>query len=219
VSRRAVASPFPTAGKPFVPPQRPKQDLRPKRSVRSARLGQQIRDLRQLSNLSAGALARAANVSRSMLSRIESGLVSPSIETLEKLAASLNVPLSRLFSDQIGPRSWCYVPAGKGMPVELADVAQVHHCELLGHILTGPWQMRPYLVTLGACAGPWAGLQQQGIKFVHVVSGDMRYRYGPEIVHLQPGDSMLFEARTEHGVEAVGNQPVSYLSISLQPPE
>lgn len=219
MSRRAVASPFPTAGKPFVPPQKPMQDLRPKRSERSGQLGQQIRDLRQLSNLSAGALARAAHVSRSMLSRIESGLVSPSIETLEKLATGLNVPFSRLFSDQIWPRSWCYVPAGKGMPVELVDAAQVQHCELLGHILTGRWQVRPYLVTLCARAGPSAGLQQQGIEFLHVVSGDMRYRYGPEIVHLQRGDSMLFAARAEHGVEAVGNQPVSYLSISLQPRE
>ncbi|NDZ17138.1 XRE family transcriptional regulator [Variovorax sp. WS11] len=217
VQRRAVASPFPTAGKPLIPPQVFKPRLRPKRSDRSGRLGQQIRDLRQVSNLSAGSLARAAGVSRSMLSRFESGSVSPSIETLEKLAGSLNVQLSRLFSDQIETRSWCFVPAGKGVVVEFGNAAQGHQYELLGHVLCGRWRVQPYLVTLGAYAGPSAALEQQGVQFIHVFSGGMRYRHGSEIVHLRPGDSLLFEAKTEHGVEAVGNQPVSYLSISLRP--
>lgn len=35
-----------------------------------------------------------------MLSRIERGLVSPSVETLDRIANGLGVPVSRFFSDQ-----------------------------------------------------------------------------------------------------------------------
>jgi transcriptional regulator with XRE-family HTH domain len=50
-----------------------------------------------------------------MLSRIERGLVCPSVETLDRIADGLGVPGSRFFGDQPSRTDFSHVPAGKGM--------------------------------------------------------------------------------------------------------
>jgi ribosome-binding protein aMBF1 (putative translation factor) len=94
------ASPFPTARKQVLrlaPPAVKKKKAQPPRSPTSAKVGSQIRALRLVAGIPGSALARSAGVSQSMLSRIESGLVSPSIEVLDRIAAGLDVPLPRFF--------------------------------------------------------------------------------------------------------------------------
>lgn len=119
--KHRMASPFPTGFPPYLPPSATARSRRRERSAPTGHVGQQLRQLRQSANLAAAALARSAGVSRSMLSRIEGGLVSPSIETLRKLAVGLGVPLSRLFSEKPDHRSWCHVPAGNRLKVEIGD--------------------------------------------------------------------------------------------------
>ncbi|WP_369651010.1 helix-turn-helix domain-containing protein [Variovorax sp. V11] len=164
-------------------------------------------------DLSAGALASTAGVSRSMLSRIESGLVSPSIEVLDRIAVGLDVPLSRFFGDQVDRTDCSFVPAGKGVIVERVGAVAGYRYELLGHLLSGNAFVEPYLITLSEDAQPYSTFQHPGIKFIHIVSGRVKYRYGSRTMELKPGDSLLFEARALHGVELIHERPVSYMSI------
>lgn len=60
-------------------------------------LGRQIRSLRQEGGLTVHELAAAAGVSKSLVSQIERGLASPSINTLRRLAGALDVPIAALF--------------------------------------------------------------------------------------------------------------------------
>lgn len=214
--KHRMASPFPTGFPPYLPPSATARSRRRERSAPTGHVGQQLRQLRQSANLAAAALARSAGVSRSMLSRIEGGLVSPSIETLRKLAVGLGVPLSRLFSEKPDHRSWCHVPAGNRLKVEIGDPMDAHRHELLGHLVTSHSSVQPYLVTLSASGGPFMDLQQSGIKFVYVVSGSLRYRYGRETVDLHAGDSMMFEASLDHAAEAIGHEPASFLSVGFR---
>lgn len=214
MSKRQPASPFPTARKPVVrlaPAASTKSS--PKRSPTSAKVGLQIRALRLAVDLSAGALASTAGVSRSMLSRIESGLVSPSIEILDRIAVGLDVPLSRFFGDQVERTDCSFVPAGKGVIVERVGAVAGYRYELLGHLLSGNAFVEPYLITLSEDAQPYSTFQHPGIKFIHIVSGRVKYRYGSRTMELKPGDSLLFEARALHGVELIRERPVSYMSI------
>ena len=50
-----------------------------------------------------------------MLSRIERGQVSPSMETLERLASGLGLPASRFFSDRARRTDVCHVRARQGV--------------------------------------------------------------------------------------------------------
>ena len=53
-----------------------------------------------------------------MLSKIENGAVSASLESLEVLARALNVPLTSFFATYEERRDCSYVEAGKGVTIE-----------------------------------------------------------------------------------------------------
>ena len=218
MSKFPPSSPFPTAGKPHVPVALSRPRARPRlpqpvRSESTARLGLQIRALRIASGTSGGELARRCDISHSLLSRVERGLVSPSVETLDRIALGLNVPLSRFFSDQTQRTDWSFVPAGRGIVVDRIGAVAHYRYELLGHLLSGNLFVEPYLVTLLPQAMPYTSFQHPGLKFLHMVSGKARYRYGGKLVSLAAGDSLLFEASVLHGIEAIVEAPVSYLSV------
>lgn len=148
-----------------------------------------------------------------MLSRIEHGLVSPSVETLDRIARGLGVPVSRFFSDQASRTDFSYVAAGRGILVDRIGAVASYRYELLGHQLSGNLVIEPYLVTLLPEARPYAVFQHPGIKFLHLLTGLVTYRYGERSVTLAPGDSLQFDATALHGIEAIEIGPVSYLSI------
>jgi len=60
-------------------------------------IGQRIRQLRELRRMTQSQLQARSRVSRSYLSRIESGQMTPSLGTLEKLSEALGVGLNRFF--------------------------------------------------------------------------------------------------------------------------
>lgn len=52
-----------------------------------------------------------------------------------------------------------------------------------------------------------------GVKFVYMLSGRVKYRYGSRTMEVKPGDSLLFDARALHGAEILRERPISYLSL------
>jgi transcriptional regulator with XRE-family HTH domain len=60
-------------------------------------IGQRIRQLRESRGMTQSQLQARSRVSRSYLSRIESGQMTPSLGTLEKISAALGVGLNRFF--------------------------------------------------------------------------------------------------------------------------
>ena len=60
-------------------------------------IGQRLRLLRENKNLSQGDIEKASGLLRCYISRVEHGHTVPSLETLERFADALEVPLYRLF--------------------------------------------------------------------------------------------------------------------------
>ena len=58
-------------------------------------IGREVRQLRLKHNMTVTELANLADLSSDMLSKIENGLTSPSLATLQSLASALNVRLPR----------------------------------------------------------------------------------------------------------------------------
>ena len=59
--------------------------------------GKRIKSFRLAQNISISKLAAEIGVSKSLISQVERGEVYPSIQTLEKMSAALNVPLGEFF--------------------------------------------------------------------------------------------------------------------------
>jgi transcriptional regulator with XRE-family HTH domain len=66
-------------------------------------IGDRLRALREDKKLSQGDIEKRSGLFRCYISRVENGHTIPSIETLEKMARALEVPLYQLFYDGEGP--------------------------------------------------------------------------------------------------------------------
>lgn len=62
-------------------------------------IGERIRLLRETKKLSQGDIEKRTGLLRCYISRVENGHTVPAIETLEKLARAMEVPLYQLFYD------------------------------------------------------------------------------------------------------------------------
>ena len=218
LTSKNVPSPLPTAKKTRVParlsqPKQPPEGENPKRSETAVQVGKQIRALRLASDMPASALARRAGLSRSMLSSIEHGLVSPSIEALDRISVALDMPMSRFFVDQVRRTDFSFVPSGKGLKVEREGVIRGYNYELIGHLLSGNLFVEPYRVELTAEAEPYTTFQHPGTKMLYFLSGKLKYRYGSRLITVGAGDTLLFDATALHGAEAILERPASYLSV------
>ncbi|MBI3764264.1 MAG: helix-turn-helix transcriptional regulator, partial [Chloroflexi bacterium] len=66
-------------------------------SAASINVGGRVRALREESGMSLRALAKSSEMSPNALSQIERGNASPSVSTLNRLAAALGVPITAFF--------------------------------------------------------------------------------------------------------------------------
>jgi transcriptional regulator with XRE-family HTH domain len=62
-------------------------------------IGDRLKELREEKNLSQGDIEKRTGLLRCYISRVENGHTIPAIETLEKMARALEVPLYKLFYD------------------------------------------------------------------------------------------------------------------------
>jgi transcriptional regulator with XRE-family HTH domain len=60
-------------------------------------VGQKIRQLREQKGMSQGDIERSTGMLRAYISRVEHGHTIPSLESLERFAAALGIPLYQLF--------------------------------------------------------------------------------------------------------------------------
>ncbi len=182
-----------------------------------AAIGAEIRRTRTSLALTLTDLARGAGISTGMLSKIESGQTSPSLATLEALAAALNVPIATFFAAYDTKREATYVPAGQGLPIERRGSQKGHLYRLLGHSLRSPVRVEPYLITLDDRADAHPIFEHPGIEFIYMLEGRVSYRHGEQVYDLSPGDSLFFDAAALHGPLELKRLPAVYLAVIATP--
>jgi transcriptional regulator with XRE-family HTH domain len=76
-------------------------------------IGDRLRALREEKNLSQGDIEKKTGLLRCYISRVENGHTVPVIETLEKLARALQIPMYQLFYDGENPPELPSLPKRK----------------------------------------------------------------------------------------------------------
>lgn len=181
-------------------------------------IGRKVRSLRRSLDVTLAELARSADLSAGMLSKIENGQTSPSLTTLKALAQALNVPIS-MFFHEFEERSDCsYVPAGQGVVIDRRGTRAGHLYQLLGHSLRSETKIEPFLITIAEDGEPHAGFQHPGWEFIYMLSGRVTYRHGDRRYPLAPGDALFFDALAPHGPVELPELPAKYLSVIVAPP-
>ena len=76
-------------------------------------IGDRLREMREEKKLSQGDIEKRTGLLRCYISRVENGHTVPAIETIEKLARALEVPLYQLFYDGDQPPALPSLPKRK----------------------------------------------------------------------------------------------------------
>ncbi|MEM7499562.1 MAG: XRE family transcriptional regulator [Pseudomonadota bacterium] len=178
-------------------------------------IGRQVRSLRGQAGLGLGALAEAAGVSAGMLSKIENGLISPSLATLQSLSRALSVPITAFFHRFEEARRAVHVKAGEGLSVERVGSRAGHQYSLLGHLAgSGAGVVtEPYLITLSDRSDIFPTFRHDGVEFLYMLEGELGYRHAETVYRLGPGDALFFEADAPHGPEELIRLPARFLSV------
>jgi transcriptional regulator with XRE-family HTH domain len=176
-------------------------------------LGARIRAARIQRGLSLGDLASAAQVSRSLVSQIERGVASPSIETVRRLASAMGVPVFTLFLDAQGEQS--IVRAGERRAVHYPGSAVTR--EILSPSLRG--RMAVLWVTFPP--GEQSSLQpvrHVGEECVVIVAGTLEVLIADRAIRLEKGDSMTFDSEAPHIFRNPTDVPVEAFVV-ISPPD
>jgi len=73
-------------------------------------IGDRLRELREQKKLSQGDIEKRTGLLRCYISRVENGHTVPAVETLEKLARALEIPLYQLFYEGEEPPKMANLP-------------------------------------------------------------------------------------------------------------
>jgi len=212
--KRKVAAPKPADGELKTGSLAPQPAA--SRSIAES-IGAQVRGLRRKLDLTGAELAEQAGLSTGMLSKIENGAVSASIDSLEALSRALNVPLTTFFSSYEEQRDCSHVLAGQGVTIERRGTKAGHQYQLLGHSISGEIVVEPYLITLTEEAKPYTLFHHAGVEFLYMLTGRVLYRHADKAYPLAPGDALFFDAAALHGPEELTKLPMTYLSIIIYP--
>ena len=182
-------------------------------------IGREVRAFRTKLGLTVADLASAAGLSLGMLSKIENGVTSPSLTTLQALSRALGVPVTAFFRRYEEQRGAVFVRAGEGLPIERRGTRNGHQYHLLGH--TGDRNSRvvvePYLITLTEESDVFPLFQHSGLEFLFILEGQVVYRHADKLYPMGPGDSLFFDADAPHGPEQMTKLPIRFLSVISYP--
>ena len=182
-------------------------------------IGREVRSFRSKLGLTVADLAAAAGLSLGMLSKIENGVTSPSLTTLQSLSRALGVPVTAFFRRYEERRGAVFVKAGEGLLIERRGTRNGHQYHLLGH--TGDRNSRvivePYLITLTEESDVFPLFQHSGLEFLFMLEGEVVYRHADKLYPMRPGDSLFFDSDAPHGPEQMVTLPIRFLSVISYP--
>jgi transcriptional regulator with XRE-family HTH domain len=184
-------------------------------NVLEVAIGREVRAFRKKLGITVSDLARATGLSLGMLSKIENGVTSASLTTLQRLSRALGVPVTALFRRFEEKRDAVFVRAGQGLVIERRGTRAGHQYELLGFSggnATG-LVVEPYMITLTEKSDVFPLFQHSGLEFLYMLEGEVVYRHTDKLYTMLPGDSLFFDADAPHGPEELVKLPIRFLSI------
>lgn len=181
-------------------------------------VGAAIRELRLREGLTIAQVSELAGISRGMLSKIETGSTMAGMDTLARIARTLGVAMSVLFSKYDATASAAqHVKNGAGMEVVRRGTKSGHTYHLLAYGQGPVKSFEPFLISIEDDSQRYPTFQHPGTEFLYMLEGVIEYRCGQQTYVLEPGDSLSFDGEVPHGPENLTQCPIRFLSIIVYP--
>ncbi len=172
-------------------------------------IGIRIRNLRLSQRRTIQEIADVCGLSKSMVSKIETNAVVPSVATLVKIAKALGTNVSVLMEENEG-QSTVMITAQKALEGVLQTEKGYHIYPYASEYKDK--KMQPFLFVARKGEVKEHRLTHEGEEFIHVLEGELRLQVGNVEYTLKQNDSVYFNAMEPHGIMPVSDE-VKYLNI------
>ncbi len=176
-------------------------------------IAMRILDLREISDYTVQQMADALGVPVEEYRKYESGEVDMPISFLVKIGEVFHVDMTELLTGETPRLSVLSVTrAGKGQDIIRHD--QYTYKNLAYNFAHR--KIEPLYVTVPPDTNrEMVPNSHEGQEFDYILSGVMRMIIGKHEVVLHPGDSVYYDSRTPHAMQAVGDEPARFLAMVI----
>lgn len=177
-------------------------------------IGHNIRRLRQETGLTLTALSHKAKMTKSTLSKIETGRVSAPISTLLRIAEAMEVTISEFFMEEAANPSFVLTRKSQGRLTSRDGSQWGYSYEALA--LEMKYKIgEPFLLSIQP-GDPKGQFQHGGQEFIYMLSGRMIFTVGEHVLRLNPGDSLYFDPTHVHTTQVLGKRPARFICVFMQ---
>jgi transcriptional regulator with XRE-family HTH domain len=164
-----------------------------------------------LADVSAG-----AGISSAMLSRIENGAATASLDSLEKLCEALGIGMADLFHQTDEQKGSAQLIKQQDQ-VEVVRIGTKHgHTYKLLAYGRGPRKtFEPFFIEMDKKSRSYPRFSHPGTEFIYMLQGRVEYRFGEHTYVLEPGDAFTFSGHVVHGPERMLDEYAKFLSIII----
>lgn len=184
------------------------------RGLREYAVGPKLRALRLKKKMGLVELGRHTGLSAAMISKVERGLLFPTLPTLLRIALVFGVGLDYFFAASAARKAVGVVRRDERTRFSERlggrDVAWEFEC--LDFTATER-KLNAYLVKFAPTARP-RNHEHAGAEFIHVLKGSLAVRLGTEAHELGEGDSIYFDATQPHSYARVGHRQCEALVVT-----
>jgi transcriptional regulator with XRE-family HTH domain len=167
-------------------------------------LGAQVRALRRERGLTLKALGQRAGLSHPFLSQVERGLARPSVESVQRIARALDVPVGRLWAPRRQPDAPLILRRGDCASAEASGAVAR---ELAAEPLVREWTARHRRWPAAAATSP-------GEILIYVARGAIEVDLGGSVYTLGEGDAIRFDGATPHRLRRSGGPATRALIVA-----
>lgn len=179
-------------------------------------IGKKLKSSRLKRDRTIQELSEISSVSSNMISRIERGLTTPSVEILMKLADALDVSLSYFVQEAEKGSTVIFTPTGQGEPLFFFE--DKHQISSLTQGLRDPGFSVFVDVLEQGCDSGEGGMVHTGEEFATVLEGGIEFVIDGEDYTLGPGDSLCFKATLPHRWRNIHDGRTRVLWVVSPPP-
>lgn len=160
-------------------------------------LAQRLRQTRLDKGLTLDEVASVSGVGKGILSKVENFRVTPTLPTLAKLSEALGVKLSVLLEGLDARPRISVVRKDERKLLERDRTQSNIDYESLAHRRLDR-AMDPFELRVPAHGGRVEAMPHEGEEFLTVLEGKVVFEFDQEAYHLETGDSLYFDAETNH---------------------
>jgi len=175
------------------------------------KIGERIKNLRQMSSLTQEELAARANLTKGFISQVERDLTSISLDSLVQILGALDENISDFFRET-SQEKMVYREKDR-VPIEKERI------ERFEFLVPGATNRRlePVLLTLKQGQATAKEKPHEGEEFGFVLQGRVSLRFGKEITKLKKGECFYLWAEKEHWLENTSSRNAVILWITSPP--